>query len=292
MKIKTFVLFFTASIIGYLSTNNEILRFILFLFPIGTIFYFLKKIKQIQAASALREKTDKEALFYRDEFISVTSHELRTPLTSLKLHCQIYRRAVRRGESDARGPERMDALIDKIDQQLERINKLVDEMLDISRIRAGKFYLNPERLCLLGLLQEVLNSLEPQFKKSGLERPKIEASGSFVAQADRTRVQQVFNHLLSNCLRYGDKKPIEIHFKENVRDVHISIIDRGIGIPDDFHDKIFQRFQRAVPASEVSGLGLGLYLSKQIIEAHGGRIGVDSALGQGSRFWFELPLIQ
>jgi PAS domain S-box-containing protein len=225
-----------------------------------------------------------EALFYRDEFLSIASHELKTPLTSLKLQSQIFKRYLERNEKEAFSPDRIKRFMSEADTQVSRLACLVDDMLDISRIRTGRLSISQEKVELSSVVKEVVDRMRPHF--SSLEIGDLHQAEVF---CDRLRIEQVMSNILSNALRYGKGLPVRVDLRHKGEDMTISVTDNGIGIPDTFKDKIFSRFQRAIPASEVSGLGLGLYISKQIIEAHQGKISVDSELNKGSCFTVVLP---
>lgn len=225
-----------------------------------------------------------EALFYRDEFLSIASHELKTPLTSLKLQSQMFKRHLEKKDNEAFSPERIKRFMSEADTQVSRLTRLVDDMLDISRIRTGRLSISTEKVEISNVVKEVVDRMRPHFTSLEI--------GDFhhgEVMCDRLRIEQVITNILSNALRYGKGRPVKVDLRENGGEMTISVTDNGMGIPDSFKDKIFSRFQRAVPASEVSGLGLGLYISKQIVEAHQGRISVDSELHKGSCFTVQIP---
>ena len=231
-----------------------------------------------------------EALFYRDEFLSIASHELKTPLTSLKLQSQMFRRAIERKEEDPYSTERVDRLVEQTDRQVRRLGRLVDDMLDISRIRTGRLSINPEPVEVASMVAEVLDRMKDQFKEAAYQMPKLVVKGSCSIDCDRLRVEQVISNLLSNAIKYGRGRLISVSVECTREAVLIKIQDQGIGIQAENLEKIFSRFQRAVPASEVSGLGLGLYIARQIVEAHHGRLTVQSSIDEGSEFTVELPV--
>lgn len=231
----------------------------------------------------------KEALFYRDEFFSIASHELKTPLTSLKLNCQMFKRFSEKQEADAYNHERVDRLVATTDQQVSRLVRLVDDMLDISRIRTGRLSFTKEKVNLSELLEGVLERFSPQFLEYKSGSPHVEIVESISMIGDRLRIEQVISNLISNALKYGRGNPIEVRLTKHDKLAKLTISDKGIGIAPQSIDKVFLRFQRAVPASEVSGLGLGLYIAKQIVEAHDGTIGLHSKLNEGSTFYVEFP---
>lgn len=228
-----------------------------------------------------------EALFYRDEFLSIASHELKTPLTSLKLQSQIFKRNILKGDQDTYHPNKVDRLVDQVDKQVSRLVRLVDDMLDISRIRTGRLTINKEHVDLSELIHEIVDRVKPQF---GTHIPDVKISGPCLVYCDKIRVEQVMHNLLNNALRYGKGMPVSVVLHRNSDQVELRVIDQGIGIAPENHEKIFNRFQRAVPAREISGLGLGLYIARQIVEAHDGKIFVESELNRGATFTVELPL--
>ncbi len=248
--------------------------------------------KAIRIIGTLMDITEKknsedmlhEALFYRDEFLSIASHELKTPLTSLKLHSQMFKRHLEKNETEAFSPDRVKRFMTEADKQVSRLTRLVDDMLDISRIRTGRLSISPEKIEISTVVKEVVDRMRPHF--TSLEIGTLEASE---VHCDRLRIEQVIVNILTNALRYGKGRPVKVDLKHQNDFVAISVTDQGMGIPDHFKEKIFSRFQRAVPASEVSGLGLGLYISKQIVEAHQGKISVDSELDKGSCFTVQIP---
>ncbi len=225
-----------------------------------------------------------EALFYRDEFLSIASHELKTPLTSLKLQTQMFKRHLERKDKDAFSPDRIVRFMSEADTSVSRLTRLVDDMLDISRIRTGRLSISPEKVEISNVVKEVVDRMRPHF--SSLEIGDFQHGEVF---CDKLRIEQVITNILNNALRYGKGRPVRVDLRHCGDDMTISVTDNGMGIPETFKDKIFSRFQRAVPASEVSGLGLGLYISKQIIEAHQGKISVDSELHKGSCFTVQIP---
>lgn len=248
-----------------------------------------KAIRMIGTLIDVTEKKNSEdrlheALFYRDEFLSIASHELKTPLTSLKLQSQMFKRHLEKKDSEAYSQERIKRFMSEADTQVSRLTRLVDDMLDISRIRTGRLSISPEKVEISAVVKEVVEKMKPHF--THLEIGAFEDGEVF---CDRLRIEQVISNILNNALRYGKGRPVKVDLKRSGDFMTIAVTDQGMGIPENFRDKIFSRFQRAVPASEVSGLGLGLYISKQIVEAHQGRISVDSELDKGSCFTVHIP---
>lgn len=215
-----------------------------------------------------------EALFYRDEFLSIASHELKTPLTSLKLQAQVFKRNAKKENTQVYSKEKVDRLVEQFDSQTSRLVKLVEDMLDISRIRSGKLVMTKSGFNLSELMKEVLSEYNLPW----------ESTKEVNYMGDRERIAQVMRTLLNNAARYGKGLPFTVKLSLRKNKIMISVTDQGQGISEEDQKRIFHRFQRAVPASEVSGLGLGLYIAREIIEAHGGKISVKSKLHQGSTF--------
>lgn len=227
------------------------------------------------------------ALSVRDEFMAIASHELKTPLTSLKLQNQLLQRNV--NKSKVCTPEKLKTFIEKNCVQIDRLTRLVDDMLDISRLRTGKFSLKKEKCEISGMLNDILARTREQFAASGSGGPLIEHLDEAGGEWDPLRIDQVLTNIITNAIRYGQGRPVRISVIKHDGTVRISVKDQGLGIPKSDQEKIFQRYERGILSREVSGLGLGLFISKQIVEAHGGKIWVDSVLNQGSTFYVELP---
>lgn len=232
----------------------------------------------------------------RDTFLSIASHELKTPLTSLILQSQMRRRQIDKGNDKAFSIENLSKMFEADNKQLGKLNRLVDDMLDISRMRMGKLSLNKEKIDICHLVKDVYDRFLPQLEEACSEVHFVPCEGIFVA-ADPYRFEQVLTNLLTNAMKYGQGKPLEIKLnvvtnnKEGKKKACLSVIDHGIGISEKDQKRIFSRFERAVSPNEISGLGLGLAIAKDIIEAHGGVIHLHSILGDGSTFSVELPLI-
>lgn len=227
------------------------------------------------------------AIRARDEFVSVASHELKTPLTSLQLQVEGLRRALARGR-DATTDERVRKFSEQTSRQTARLGQLVDDMLDLSRIATGKFAIDPGPMDLATTVQEVVDRLRPQLEAANGEvRLRLEPAPG---QWDRQRLEQVVSNLLTNAMRYGKGAPVTVELRRLPDAVLLTVRDQGIGIASRDLGRIFERFERAISASEVSGLGLGLFISRQIVDAHHGRIWAESELGKGAAFHVRLPL--
>lgn len=238
-----------------------------------------------------REKELLQALRTRDEFLSIASHELKTPLTSLKLQSQMFLRSLERGDSATQKSDKLKGMATQSNELVSRLSRLIEDMLDVSRIRTGRLSLEKGEADLLGITQSVVDSLQYQIQKSGFETPTISGEAGIVGNWDAFRLEQVLQNLMTNALRYGQGKPIRIVLSRNGNLGRIQVIDQGYGISPEDIERIFVRFERAIDASEVSGMGLGLFIAKEIIQLHDGRISVVSEINQGSTFTVDLPLI-
>ena len=235
-----------------------------------------------------KERSLEEALKARDQFLSIASHELKTPLTSLKLQAQLTLRSLEASKDIS--PDKQVTLARQTNDLVGRLNRLIDDMLDVSRIKTGKLQLDNSEQELGNIVREVVLRMSLLFEAAGLSLPSITVPEKLIGDWDRFRLEQVIGNLLTNAIRYGQGKPIEIKAVRTSDRALLSVTDHGYGIHQKDLERIFGRFERAINSSEVSGLGLGLFISKEIIESQGGRVWVESELGQGSTFYVELPL--
>lgn len=235
------------------------------------------------------EEELREALRSRDEFLSIASHELKTPLTSLKLQAQMQQRMLNKNNPDVYSHENVQELVQLMDKQVSRLTRLVDDMLDVSRIRTGHLRIQREEVDLHGLVLEAINRLEAQFESNGSPLPVLSAEGDLKGWWDRLRLEQVITNLLTNAIRYGNKQEVLVKLQSLGSVVRLEVIDKGIGISQSARERIFDRFERSINSNEVSGLGLGLFITKQIVVAHQGKIWVESEMNKGSCFIIELP---
>jgi PAS domain S-box-containing protein len=228
------------------------------------------------------------AIRLRDEFLSVASHELKTPLTPLALKLQGMKRSLPM-ELLGDAAERMRGDLELAQRQVRRLAELVDGLLDVSRIRAGRLQLELDSVDLSALVRELVARYEPQAQRA--RSPIfVEADASILGRWDRSRLEQVVSNLLSNALKYGAGRPVHVRVAASGKTAWLVVRDEGIGIEPQSLHRIFQRFERAVSERHYGGLGLGLYITQQIVEAHGGCVRVESAPGQGATFTVTLPL--
>lgn len=222
----------------------------------------------------------------RDEFLSIVSHELKTPLTTMKFQIQLsLRTLVGIHPIDEEKKDKLQSMLLQTDKSIIRINRLVDDMLDISRISTGKLALQPEVFDLDETIAEVVERLSPLLGDIIFTTEKS-VKGSW----DKFRIEQVITNLLTNAAKYGNKKPIFANLAKSKGYAKISIKDSGRGIAKEDHEKIFLRFQRIKATDQISGLGIGLYIVKEIVLMHKGTIEVKSALNEGAEFIVRIPL--
>jgi signal transduction histidine kinase len=237
----------------------------------------------------LLEKRLKDAIEMRDEFVSIASHELKTPLTAINLHATLLQRECNQPNPTGCTSKQINSFVDMTLNQIARIVRLVDDMLDVARIRTGNLTLNKDVINLCDTIKDTVYRHAPDLRASGYAFPHIDFSGPARGCWDRLRMEQVTTNLLNNAIKYGEGRPIKIHLECGEERVHLSIQDHGPGIHKESLDKIFDRFERGLSKKKIAGLGLGLFITRQIVELHGGRIWVESELGQGSTFHVELP---
>lgn len=246
-----------------------------------------QKLKKIEETESGLQK----ALKTRDDFFSICSHELKTPLTTLKMQIQLVNRLrEKKGIEVAYAPENIEKFINHADRSVDRIIHLVNDMLDISRMQTGRLSLSLEKVELDGLVYDVIERLKPFCDLAGCElRSDIhsEATGLW----DKFRIEQVITNLITNGAKYASENPIEVHVAKINGKAMIKVKDYGPGISQEDQKRIFERFERATSTDTISGLGLGLFISREIIELHQGSISVESTLGKGSTFTVVLPLV-
>jgi signal transduction histidine kinase len=224
-----------------------------------------------------------EAVRARDAFITAASHELRTPLAPLRLKAEHATRLLDRGGAPAQAREALGDL----ERHVSRLARLVDTMLEVAREQAP-LALAAEPIDLAALAREVAARFEGEDHGAG-GPIAVHAPEPLLASCDRARVEQVLAELVANGLRWGEGRGVEISAAPEAGWARLDVRDRGRGIAPEDQERIFERFERAVPARNFGGLGIGLWLARRFIEAHGGRIDVQSRRGEGACFTVRLP---
>ncbi|MEK7605637.1 MAG: ATP-binding protein [Patescibacteria group bacterium] len=231
----------------------------------------------------------RNAVQARDEFLSIASHELKTPLTSMLLQLQAVLHSIKNESLASFSIEKTMIMLESTLSQSKRLTRLVNDLLNISLITTGRLQLEKEKVDLTRTVKDVMQKLSPQIKK---DKITISFNGpeSLIGNWDPIRLEQVLINLLTNAIKYGEGKPVEVELQEKNNIALLRIIDHGMGIPQDQQGKIFKRFQRGKVKASIKGLGVGLYLVNEIVLAHKGKIELESTLKQGSTFSIELPL--
>lgn len=235
----------------------------------------------------LVEQELRRAVNMRDEFLSVASHELRTPLTALALQADSLLRVLRAGTLRDETVPNLILKVITMRRQSNRLEALVQCLLDVSSIAADQLQLFPERVDIVPVLHAMVDELQEESEQSNT--PLMLQGESAVVYVDRVRLEQILRALLANALKFGKGKPIDIWTVRVGDMVQIGVKDRGIGIAPSDQQRIFQRFERAVSGRHYGGLGLGLWIVGELLRAMHGNIRVESALGAGSTFLVELP---
>lgn len=241
------------------------------------------KVKRM--VGVMFDTTDRKKLEQqKEEFLGIASHELKTPVTSLMAYGDLLEETIKETGNNSKVE-----LIQKMNAQISRLNMLITDLLDTTKISEGQLLLNYEAFDIVGLIQQLAGELQQLSQKHKLI---VQCTTTIIVNADRKRIEQVITNLISNALKYSpDGGDVIVDCKTGKTGVKVSISDDGIGIPKDMQNKIFTRFFRVLipQLSKQPGMGLGLYISAGIIQRHGGTIGVENNKKKGSVFYFTLP---
>lgn len=229
------------------------------------------------------EKKLHKELALKNEFICVASHELKTPLTALMLQVEMAKKFIDTHGIEAISPKRMQSLINRTHQDVLRLSRLVDDMMDVSRIHSGKFSMNYEFFNLEDFMEDLKNRISSDKKIMW----KVHAP--VLVKWDRYRIEQVILNLINNAEKHASASDIDINVGMGGGNVYISVRDYGPGIPREIHEKIFERFERGQENSS-EGFGIGLYICNEIIKYHNGKIAIESESGKGANFMFQIPV--
>lgn len=222
-----------------------------------------------------------EALSARDEFLAIAAHEIRGPLTSMRIAVQLIQEGM--------PPAALAKAIDVLQREDRRLARFVDELLDLGRIRENQLHFTFEEVDFDQVIQDVTSSLRSELTRSGSPL-SISTEGRTVGHWDRFRLHQVVTNLLTNAIKFGLGKPIEIHLHRGQDNITLTVRDSGIGIPKDMQEQVFQPFRRAVSVRHYGGLGLGLYIVRTIVSGLGGNVRLESSPGNGTTVFATLPM--
>jgi signal transduction histidine kinase len=269
------------------GAGGEVQGIMAFAYEVTDLVVARQRVERL--ADHLRDLTEdlRSAVRARDDFLSIAGHELRTPLTALSLQIEGLLRLARKGALGGEGTPLI-ARLEKLVAHTARIDRLVSVLLDVSRITGGRLRLQLEPVDLARLAREVIERLA---EAAAVARSPIElrVTGAVAGRWDRVRLEQVLTNLVSNAVKYGAGQPVEIDVEARPGAARLRVRDHGVGVSPADRERIFGRFERAVSERHYGGLGLGLWISKQIVEALGGRIFLEEVDGPGSAFVVELP---
>ncbi|MCB5188905.1 hybrid sensor histidine kinase/response regulator [Methylobacillus caricis] len=230
-----------------------------------------------------------QSITQRDNFMSMVAHELRTPLNTLFLDVQVRTLQLERKNLAAFSQEELGKMVERDRRQIKSMIRLIDDMLDLSRISSGKLSIRPVETNLAELLERLVADFMPQ-AQAARYTINLDIQRRIEGQWDAFRLEQIIVNLLTNAMRYGNAKPISVSLRQQDNQAVITVRDQGQGISAEDQARIFLAFERCQGNQVSSGLGLGLYIAQQLAEAHQGRISVESTLGEGSAFTLQLPL--
>jgi signal transduction histidine kinase len=230
-----------------------------------------------------------QALKARDEFLSMASHDLRSPLNSLRMQLQAVRKDMQQDAGTPCCPKKMAARVESMERQTDRMLHMMDALMDITQMTAGRLELRRQELDLVGLVREAVATLDEELRQSRVEI-RVHAEGAVEGAWDRLRLEQVVDNLLSNAVKYGRGQPVDLTVSTEGNMAKLVVRDQGVGIAPEDQERLFERFERVCFDRDVTGYGVGLWIVRRVVEAHGGSITVESRLGEGASFTVQLPL--
>jgi PAS domain S-box-containing protein len=247
-----------------------------------------KQLEGDLARRAVEQARAEEAIRERDVFLSIAAHELRTPITAFQLKLEGIAKVVEsklegRAAGEIIGSRVKDAL-----RNVDRINDLVERLLDVSKVANRTLDMRYESVDLAALVATAVDDQQDNARHADVAL-QVRASGDCVGSWDRRRMEQVVANLVSNAIKYGDGKPVDVEVEGRPDDVRVAVADHGIGIAPSDVERIFHPFERAAPVHHYPGLGLGLYVARRIVEAHGGSLDVSSDAATGTIFTMVVP---
>lgn len=260
-----------------------LIRSFMFLY---TSVFFILLVSGLQRAWQRAE----EAVNFRDEFLSLAAHELQTPLTGLLLQTQLRQRRAELAPEKLLSTPELIAMARSDLRQLQRLTRLVDNMLDISRMRSGQAPFHPVEADLCVLVSEFVARLREQ-KPEDASLVTLQLCEETIGRFDALQLEQILGNLVGNALKYGERKPVVVSVRKLAGGrAELLVKDQGPGVPREEQERIFRKFERLSSQSHVGGLGLGLHISRELAARHGGSLRVESEPGAGATFVVSLPL--
>lgn len=241
--------------------------------------------RQLNAAHVELER----ALKMRDDFISLVAHELRTPLNTLHIETQMRALKLQRGDLSLFSGEQLSCMVERDNRQIQNMIRLINDMVEVSRVNTGSLSIKKSNVNITQLIARVVNDFVSQAHAIGSSL-SFEPGVDIYCICDELRIEQIISNLITNGLRYGDAKPIAVSVSVMGGSVEIHVQDQGRGIPPASQQRIFEKFERLGNNEVREGLGMGLYIARQLAQAHGGNLSVSNTPGEGARFTLQLPL--
>lgn len=241
------------------------------------------ELQKIIDSERKAKESAQEAIKARDEFLSIATHELKTPLTTIILRLQSTLDSILNQSLANFSGERLVSSLTIAQEQTRRLQNLIKDLLNFSLITTGKIDLEFKKSDINDIVKSTLDRFDDHIKLAGCQL-EFKTSGPIDGLWDQIRLEQAISNLLTNAIKYGEGEPIEVELQQENHTAKISVADNGIGIDPQLQKNIFDRFKRATKDKKYQGLGVGLFIVKQIAEAHQGRVTIKSHLGQGSKF--------
>ncbi len=236
---------------------------------------YQQKMEEYHKLYLQEEKSKQKAqdeIKARDEFLAIVSHELKTPLATMLLQIQLVLHNIRNVSLANFSVENLLKMLDNAEKQSKRLSKMINDLLNVSLITTGRIDLERHSMDLAETTKNIVDNFSERMAKEGYKTNLHLDSPHIIGNWDKIRIEQVISNLLTNAIKYGNQNPINISVSKNNSHAFITVEDKGIGIPEERREQIFARFARAVPAKKYDGLGVGLFITNQIVTAHGGKV--------------------
>jgi signal transduction histidine kinase len=254
----------------------------------------LKVKQQVEALEQSRQELRatqlelEHALTLRDDFMSLVGHELRTPLNTLHVESQLRQMLLDKGDMSVFNAEKLQTMVARDTRQIQSMIRLINDMNDVSRIQNDKLSILPADTNLSKLLHNIAEDLAQQAEAAG-SAFVLDIQPDVTGVWDEFRIEQIIINLLTNALRYGDAKPVNVTLRADATSAELKVSDHGLGIPTAEQERIFEKFERGNIKKVREGLGMGLFIARQLASAHQGTLTVTSSVGEGSTFTLTLP---